>query len=183
MEEIWKDIPGYKGYKVSNLGNVMSFRRYKTGRKLKASLSDGKYLKVAVMQNGQEKTVNIHRLVALSFLPNPNKLPIVNHKDENKTNNRPENLEWCDFKYNSNYGTRNNRISSTKEGKKNPRVSESNRNRARQIEVFDRDTNHFLYTLKGPEEVKNKGFDYSTVVDVANGKYKQHKNRIFKWVS
>ena len=52
----------------------------------------------------------IHRLVALTFLPNPNRLPQVNHKDENKENNSVENLEWCDAKYNSNYGTRNARV-------------------------------------------------------------------------
>lgn len=60
------------------------------------------------------KTCNIHRLVAEAYLPNPENLPMINHKDENKTNNCLQNLEWCDAKYNLNYGTRNEKISNSK---------------------------------------------------------------------
>lgn len=61
-------------------------------------------------ENNKCKKMLIHRLVANSFIPNPNKLPNINHKDENKSNNMIDNLEWCDAKYNCNYGTRNQRL-------------------------------------------------------------------------
>lgn len=121
MEEIWKDIKGYEGYyQVSNLGNVKSLKRTiirkrndKTHqfpikeRMLKFDYSDG-YKVVKLCKQG-EKAYKVHRLVAEAFIPNPNNLPIINHKDETRTNNCVDNLEWCDNFYNCNYGTINDR--------------------------------------------------------------------------
>lgn len=94
--EIWKEIDGFKGYMVSNFGNVKSpnktLGKFKNGRG---------YYRVALPDG---KLHFIHRLVAKAFIDNPNGYPIINHKDENKTNNRADNLEWCTYKYNSNYG-------------------------------------------------------------------------------
>lgn len=107
-EEIWKDIEGYEGlYQISNLGNVKSlnYGRTKKEKILKAQLTVDKYYKVVLCKNRNKKQLYIHRLVAKSFLENPNKFPLINHKDENPMNNRVENLEWCDNKYNNNYGT------------------------------------------------------------------------------
>lgn len=122
MEEIWKNVEVVRGidftgyYEVSCFGNVRSIDRWvylKNGGKKfvcgsdisKQKDKDG-YLKVCLCHNGKEITIPIHRLVALSFIPNPSNLPCVNHKDENPSNNRVDNLEWCDYKYNNNYGTR-----------------------------------------------------------------------------
>ena len=62
------------------------------------------YRNVKLYRDGKERTLYVHRLVAQAFIPNPDNLPEVNHKDEDTTNNRVDNLEWCSSKYNSNYG-------------------------------------------------------------------------------
>lgn len=122
MEEIWKDIEGYEGYyQVSNLGRVRSLDRYITGNNGAIYLRQGQikeikphhsgYLFVSLMKNRKRKIMAVHRLVAEAFIPNPDNLPQINHKDEDKTNNRVENLEWCTGKYNCNYGTHNKRVS------------------------------------------------------------------------
>lgn len=113
QEEIWKPILGYEGlYEVSNLGRVRSLqgRCRKKGHILspgkKFSRSGTRYdLKVLLVNRGEKKNRLVSRLVAIAFIPNPNNLPQVNHKDENPTNNRAENLEWCDCLYNVRYGT------------------------------------------------------------------------------
>ena len=71
----------------------------------KASGSRTKYKRVNLCINGVGHKKTIHRLVAEAFIPNPNNYPCINHKDENKENNNANNLEWCTYKYNSNYGT------------------------------------------------------------------------------
>ena len=124
--EIWKDIKGYEGlYQVSNLGRVkhLEFTRPNllTGgvstikeKVLKQRLTLYGYYTVLLSKNGKKRWYFVHRLVAEAFIPNPDNLPFVNHKDENKVNNISSNLEWCTARYNSNYGTRNRRLSDTK---------------------------------------------------------------------
>lgn len=91
------------------MGRVWSV---KTQRYLKGTVTQAGYTYVHLTAvNGKRKKERLHRLVAIAFLPNPLDLPQVNHKDENKENNRADNLEWCDAKYNCNYGTRNQKIS------------------------------------------------------------------------
>lgn len=112
MEE-WRDIKGYEGiYQISNKGRVKSLGNNKT-RKEKI-LRPGKrkgYFYISLCKKGEKpKYFDIHRLVAQAFLPNPDNLPVVNHKDENKLNNNVENLEWCTYQYNNTYGTRNKKI-------------------------------------------------------------------------
>lgn len=102
-EEIWKDIKGYEGqYQVSNLGRVRSLNYRKTGQIKVLSLLkvsngySGVYL-------GHKNLKLVHRLVAQTFILNPNNYPIINHKDCNRQNNVVTNLEWCTYKYNNNY--------------------------------------------------------------------------------
>lgn len=111
-EEIWKPVKGFEGiYEVSSLGRVRSLPRDKfqqgcihhyKGRVLKPFRDTVGYLYVDLSQ----KAFPVHRLVANAYIPNPNKYSEINHKDENKKNNRVDNLEWCDRKYNVNYGSR-----------------------------------------------------------------------------
>lgn len=123
MKEIWKDIKGYEGkYQASNRGQIRSVPRIitsKDGRKMKykgkiltpSTDQKKKYQRVILMFNGHSATKLVHRLVADAFIENPLSLPCINHKDEDPTNNSVENLEWCTWKYNDNYGNHGQRIS------------------------------------------------------------------------
>ena len=131
MDEIWKDIIGYEGlYQVSNFGRVKSLSRtvnaYPRGHKanrvirdriLKSNHIKNRYDIVALRKNNKTKTFAVHNLVANHFLPNPNNLPEINHIDENKQNNRVDNLEWCTHKHNMNSGTVSQRIGNGNRGK------------------------------------------------------------------
>lgn len=106
MEEIWKDVVGYEGlYKVSNFGRIVSLCSYggNSQRLMSPGLANNGYLMVGLTKNKKQKSLLVHRLVAQAFIPNPDKLDFVNHKDENKRNNNVENLEWCTKSYNSEY--------------------------------------------------------------------------------
>lgn len=161
MNEIWKDIEGYEGiYQVSSLGRVRSLDRivmvYRQGQHIrkipgkmkKPHLSNIGYYSVNLSKDNRPKFMLVHRLVAAAFIPNPYNLPEVNHKDENKLNNMVENLEWCDSKYNINYGT-----------------SIQRKNEATSIKVLQRDLNGKLiaeYT-NSLEASKITGVERSTI--------------------
>lgn len=100
-----KDIKGYEGeYAVTSCGKVWSYKRKQF---LKPWNNGQGYLQVTLTQNGIQKKHKVHRLVAEAYLDNPDGLPLVNHKDEIKTHNWVNNLEWCTAEYNVNYSTRN----------------------------------------------------------------------------
>lgn len=110
MEE-WKDIKGYEGlYIISNKGRIAKVLHPKINK-------DG-YCEQGLVKDKIKKGKRIHRLVAETFIPNPDNLPEVNHKDENKANNCVDNLEWCTHKYNTNHGTRIERISEAQRNRK-----------------------------------------------------------------
>ena len=98
--EVWATIDGFDGYYISNLGRVKSSKWDKEVL-IKQSVSEKGYMQVKINQ----KTFRVHRLVAKAFIENPCAYDEINHKDEDKTNNMANNLEWCDRKYNMNYGT------------------------------------------------------------------------------
>lgn len=123
-QEIWKDISGYEGlYQVSNLGNVKRLERIcNDGRivkekTMKTTIANNNYKMVIFEINSVRKGFLVHRLVAQAFIPNPDNLPQINHKDENKLNNCVDNLEWCSAKYNNNYGSKPHKMSMIHKGK------------------------------------------------------------------
>ena len=126
MEEVWKPVVGFEGYyEVSSLGRVRGLDRYvdnrlHNGKRLAhgtmkyIDISDNGRNVIQLSKCGKNYKFPLHRLIAMAFIPNERNLPQINHKDENPLNNSIENLEWCDAKYNCNYGTRNQRISESK---------------------------------------------------------------------
>lgn len=124
MEEVWKDIAGYEGkYQVSNLGRVRSLPhdvqqvnhgtlciQHRRGMVLKQRQARNGYMLITLQGDKNKNfTYTVHRLVAEAFIPNPESLPTVNHKDEDKLNNHVENLEWMTYDDNNHYGTRQQR--------------------------------------------------------------------------
>lgn len=102
MEE-WRVVEEFPQYKVSNLGRVINTKKNKL---MTISIRSNGYCVVKLSKNNVAKERKVHRLVAIAFIPNPNNYDCVNHKNEDKTDNRVENLEWCNHQYNNTYGTR-----------------------------------------------------------------------------
>ena len=165
-DEVWKNIEGYEGiYQVSNQGRVKSIG-YGKERILKPAKVGSGYLKVNLWKNGEKKQFLVHRLVCQTFIYNPYNLPEVNHRDENKTNNYVENLEWCDRKYNNNYGTHNQRMVE--------KLSKS-------VLQFTKD-GKFVKEWKSTKDVeRNLGFNHSFISACCLGKYKFGYEYIWKY--
>lgn len=160
--EIWKDITNYEGlYQVSNFGRVKSLKRIRKSKNNSPSIVNERilsqkntkgYKSVSLSKNSKLKTFSVHRLVAQSFLDNPNNLPQINHKDENKTNNMVDNLEWCDAKYNTNYSI----YKISKKIKYNGKIFSSIRDCGRQMNM---DPHHIRYYIINNKPYKSHYFE------------------------
>lgn len=201
--EIWKDIEGYEGlYQVSNEGRVKSFWSGKE-KILKQHNCKG-YLEVGLYKKeDKQKYKLIHRLVAETFIPNPNNLPQINHKDENKTNNSVDNLEWCSRSYNINYGSRNEKVgkknSISLKGKKHSNEWKKHMSEIMTGKKLSENVKKLLSKLKSKpivqltldgkfikewasstEAAATLGFNHSNISACCNGERKTHKG--FKWM-
>ena len=191
--EIWRtaiyDDEVYEGlYQVSNLGNILSLNYRNTGR---AELmnpwkdKDG-YLKIGLRKNRKTDFILVHRLVAQTFIPNPENLPQVNHKidtKEGKTinmvffnedgsiNKEKSTIEWCDGKYNHNYGTINQRIS---KANTNGKCSKP----VLQLSL----TGEIIHEYPSARDCERNGFEHSGVIRCCNGKQKTHKGFKFMYI-
>ena len=164
--EIWKDIEGYGGlYQVSNLGRVKSlnYNRTKKEKILKPRSNKDGYLNVNLYKEGRMKTCLVHRLVAKAFIPNPDNKSQVNHRDEDKTNNCVDNLEWMTRRENINYGTRNER---------------SGKSQSMPIYGINVKTNERI-EFPSTMEAQRNGFNHGNIVDCLKGRRKSHKG--YKW--
>lgn len=184
-EEIWKDIPNYEGlYQVSNLGNVRSLNYNKT-KKIKIltpSFDSYGYHHLVLWKDGKRKGFTVHRLVAEAFIPNPDNLHQINHKDEDKTNNCVDNLEWCSAEYNNNYGTRNVRI---KEHQNKPMLGKFGKDNPHSKQIYQYDTEGNLIKIWDSASVIHRelGFDNSYISACARGKHKSAHGFIWKYAS
>ena len=179
-KEHFVDTEGFEGlYQTSDEGRVKSLARdivYKDGRirhqeekLLKPIVDKGGYLRVALCKDGKREYKSVHRLVAEAFIPNPLNLPEVNHKDEDKTNNRVENLEWCTHEYNQNYGSRNQR------------VAEAHTNGITSKQVFQYSLDGELVAIwPSTQECGRNGFNQGAVSDCCNNKYMRIGNNKYK---
>lgn len=166
--EIWKDIVGYEGlYQVSNLGRIKSLR-FNKEKILKPTISSKGYLRVDLIKNQKRKTKYIHRIVLENFIPNVNNFPEINHKDENKTNNSVENLEWCTSQYNCHYGTRIKRFSDNKKKK---------------IYQFDLDEN-FIREWKSAVDIEKEiGLEKSNIRSCCRGEIRKAYGFIWRYAN
>lgn len=167
--ERWEDIEGYEGlYQVSNCGRVNSLGNGKSNNSKERILKPGKnrdgYLIVKLHKDGKQKTYYVHRLVAEAFIPNPLNLPEVNHKTENKQLNYSWCIEWCDHKYNNNYGTRNERVSKAMVGVLINREDQSKK-------VICVETNTVYPSAMEAE--RQTGINNGNIIKCCKGKYKK----------
>lgn len=175
MKEIWKDIEGYEGdYQVSNLGRIKSFKGKKEKIR-KPGVIRGGYLGIMLSKNNKSKSFKIHRLVAMTFIPNPNNYPEVNHKDENKKNNCVDNLEWCTKRYNLFYNDRINK-------ERVDRLRIEAKKRQRPVCQYDSNGNliNIFNSIKEAAEFIDKNKDFSSgITKCCNGIY--HHCATFVW--
>lgn len=131
METLFKDIPGFENeYQATSDGRIWSLKSKKFLSQQLKGPKDKKYYYVCLCKNNNKQNFRVNRLVALAFIPNPDNLPCVNHKDCNKLNNEVTNLEWCSYQENNEY---NNRVTKAVETRK------KNGNCVR-VAVYDKDT-------------------------------------------
>ena len=169
MKEIWKSIKDYEGlYEISNLGRVRSLPRkgtYKDIHILKLGKNHKGYLQVKLSKDSVLKCKSIHRLVAETFIENKDNLPCINHKNEIKTDNNVNNLEWCSISYNNNYGERQKRVSKT-QGKKVIGTNE--------IETL-------IFNSANEAEIYLKNRKGSNISQCANGKLRTAYGYKWRW--
>ena len=165
--EQWKPIQGYDGYQVSNLGRV---RKHDYGIMSPHKNNSG-YLIIGLRNNDGKKQCLVHRIVAKAFIPNTDNLPFVNHKNEVKTDNRADNLEWCTNEYNCNYGGHNAKLSASHLN--HPSLS---------MPVIATDKNGT--TIEYPsanEAARQTGIGLSNIVRCCNGEKYYHTAGGYKW--
>lgn len=166
MKEEWRDIDGYEGlYMVSNKGNVKSLNYKKTGKEgiLKPHKTNWGYLRVRLCKDGKSKNYLIHRLVAQAFCENPKGYKDVNHKDENKQNNKASNLEWCTSSYNNTYNDR---------AKKAGRKLRNDPNRSKAVIAIDKITGLILEFPSTHEASRQTKINQGNISNCCTGRQK-----------
>jgi hypothetical protein len=177
MEEVWKCVKDYEGlYRVSNLGRVKSLSKIdlrghlRNEKILKLRTTKQGYSQVGLHKDGKETKFLVHQLVAKAFIPNPNNYPIINHKKEfEKSNNTIDNLEWCTYKYNANYGTyQERRIKSIDFTQRTKNIDYENMQKCRRKKVYQYKGTELIKEWNSILETKKFGFQPSQVSECCN---------------
>lgn len=178
MSEKWKPIRGYEGfYEVSNKGQVRSLDRVtftkrgkgfytkRKGKLLAQNKDKDGYQKVILSKDNMSKTPFVHRLVATAFIENPNKYPVINHKNEIKDDNHVRNLEWCTVAYNNIHGDR---------------AKKAARKQMKSVIGIDENTGKKKY-FESITSVEKEGFNMSHVIACAKGRRKRHLGHTWEY--
>ena len=176
MEEIWKDIPDYKGlYQVSNLGRIKSLQ---TNRIIKGGLTGYGYLHINARKDRKSHTLYVHKAVASAFIPNPDNKPQVNHIDGNKLNNCLDNLEWVTYSENNKHAYKTGLKKATK-GKNN----DYSRSLMTPINQYDLDGN-FIKRWNSQKEITNElNIPQQSISSCVRGKRNKTHNYIWKYAN
>lgn len=172
-----KSVVGYEDlYEVDSLSRIFSKI---SGKQMKQWTTTRGYKSVSLTKDGKEKNVFVHRIVAEAFVPNSEGYPFVNHKDEDKTNNLPENLEWCTAKYNSNYGTAvKRRLETLKRNGTSTKGKPSEKQK--KIVAVDESGNEFVFS-NSYEAAEKTGVDRRNIFACCQGKKNRLKGYKFDW--
>lgn len=180
---MFKPIPNYENYLVDENGNIFSKN---INRLLKQYENEKGYMYVRLSKNDIQKKWFIHRCVACTFISNPNNLPQVNHKDENKKNNNVNNLEWCTNTYNQNYGKcQENKLKSRSWYKPSEEIKHKialNQPRRKEVIQYDLKGN-FIKKWESQSEAGRNGYCQSKIGLCCLGKRKHHKNFIWRFAN
>lgn len=138
---------------------------------------------VLISNEGEHKTIRVHRLVAEAFIPNPNNLPCVNHKDENPENPAADNLEWCDHKYNTNYGNCRGKMSNAKKGTKRSFEAIEKTRIAKSIPILQYDMyGNFIRRWDSATQAEREiGISKDTISNVCRGKFRHAGFYVWKY--
>ncbi|MEX6340810.1 NUMOD4 domain-containing protein [Staphylococcus arlettae] len=170
----WKDITGYEGlYKISNCGDVWSCNKQVV---LKNNDNGNGYYRVSLYKNGTTKSMYVHRLVALNFIPKADGKNIVNHIDENTTNNNVNNLEWCNHKENYLHGNTSKKSVESRNNSDAWKRSVDKKGVA--VIGVNIETNQIL-KYKSVAEAGRNGFVRERISLCINGKLDKHRG--YKW--
>lgn len=185
--EIWKAIPGFNGYAVSNMGGICSLSRFltrkngvlylKKGKTMKQTPNSSGYMRVCLTANGEKHRLFVHRLVAESFVENPLKENCVNHKDFNPKNNTAENLEWVSYRGNVRYSLERGRYERTAEWRSKLKKTLDER-MGRSVIGRNKTTGEEIF-FNALNDVRDFGFNPSCVCNCCKGIRKTHKG--FEW--
>lgn len=189
LNEEWRPVVGYEGkYEVSNTGRVRSVDRIDTENHLRYSqilkqIYRRGYARVGLRDGKKQKCYFVHRLVAAAFIPNPDNLPQINHKDCNPSNNFVDNLEWCDAFYNINYADRNKKVSDALTG----RINTGN---SRRVERYTQEEEYLDTYESAADAERILGIYATNILAVCRGKQKtagkywsqeEEKYKRYKW--
>lgn len=180
--EEWKDVVGWEGcYKVSSLGRILSLGRFVMFHAYTKMIDPclmqqhrgrNGYLSVTLKKNGKRKCISVHRLVAIAFIPNPNNYPCIDHANDNQTDNRACNLQWCTHKFNN--------------SKEHHRIAESLSQKGKILSsirkpIVQLSTNGDLIQIfPSMTDADLNGFKHSAIHRVIHNKLKTHRG--FKWM-